>query len=521
MTTRLTYLGHAGFCLETPEVVVVMDPWLSSHGAFDAAWFQFPRNHHLAPVVREKLSDPSKARFIYVSHEHNDHFDPAFLRSLPNSEITYVIPHFQRDALRSIIAGFQPKAMITCAHNQSVPIPGGYVKLFLDDSGLNRDSGILLKIGDHCLLNLNDCKLYEQLPAIVRENGPISVFTCQFSGATWHPTCYNYTPEEYERISEQKAMSKFEMIARAIESAGADVYLPSAGPACFLDPALMHLNFERVNIFPRASKFLNFLDTRLSNSRTKHLDIAPGDVLEVPSNQLIASGAERVDDHTLRDYLDSYAGEYRGFFEDLYGDPSQKDLDSLFDRLRVEIDRKLSHFTLHHRVRVPLYFGLTDAPATMLRIDFLNKTTQIVGQMADSDFYSISAPSWQVARILDGEITWEEFALTFRMRLNRRPDVYQTLIQGFLLMEPEDMNWFCAQLLEIEDRQKRVIVEAGGIRYSIDRFCPHQGADLSQGWLNEGNLWTCPRHRWQFSLDHGGRCLTSDAGIHAVCLEND
>jgi UDP-MurNAc hydroxylase len=363
--------------------------------------------------------------------------------------------------------------------------------------------------------------LYEQLPSIVEEDGPISVFTCQFSGATWHPTCYDYTPQEYERIAEQKSQSKFEMIARAIESAGADVYLPSAGPACFLDPALMHLNFERVNIFPRASKFLDFLDTRLSDSRTKPLDIAPGDVLEMPSHQLVAGGSERVDDNNLKQYLDSYAGEYRRYFEELRGHRTGAELDSILERLRVEIDRKLSHFTLHHRVQVPLYFGLSDAPARKLRIDFQSKTTQCVEKMSDSDFCSISAPSWQLARILDGEITWEEFALTFRMRLNRRPDVYQTLIQGFLLMEPEDMNWFCAQLLEIEDRQKRIVVEAAGTHYSIDRFCPHQGADLSQGWLSEGNLWTCPRHRWQFALDHGGRCLTSDAGIHAVCLEND
>jgi UDP-MurNAc hydroxylase len=157
----------------------------------------------------------------------------------------------------------------------------------------------------------------------------------------------------------------------------------------------------------------------------------------------------------------------------------------------------------------------------MLRIDFPRGVAEVVPEISEPDFYSLISPSWQVARILDKEITWEEFALTFRVRLNRRPDVYQTLIQGFLLMEPEDMNWFCAKLIEIEDRQNRIVVEAGGTRYSIDRYCPHQGGDLSQGWLDEGNLWTCPRHRWHFSFDKGGRCLTSNASIHAVCLEND
>jgi UDP-MurNAc hydroxylase len=88
-------------------------------------------------------------------------------------------------------------------------------------------------------------------------------------------------------------------------------------------------------------------------------------------------------------------------------------------------------------------------------------------------------------------------------------------------MQAEDMNWFCGGLLEIEQRRERIVVEAGGTRYSMDRYCPHQGADLSQGWLDQGRLWTCPRHRWQFALDKGGQCTASKGSVHAVCLEGE
>jgi len=165
--------------------------------------------------------------------------------------------------------------------------------------------------------------------------------------------------------------------------------------------------------------------------------------------------------------------------------------------------------------------GLSDAAGKLLRIDFAAKSIDCVSLMPESDYYSLLTPSWQIRRVLDKAITWEEFALTFRVRLNRKPDVYQTLMQGFLLMEPEDMNWFYSKLVEIEQRQKRIIIEACGTRYSMDRYCPHQGGDLSQGWLGDGRFWTCPRHRWQFALDKEGQCLTSNGSIHAVCLEND
>jgi UDP-MurNAc hydroxylase len=517
---EIMYLGHAGFCVETADAILVMDPWLSSHGAFDAAWFQFPQNHHLAPLLRQRLAASRKPRFIYISHEHHDHFDPDFLAGLPK-DVTYLIADFQRPAVKDALVSLGASRVIACAHGQAVAIPGGCVKLYLDDSGLNRDSGILFRSADTAFLNLNDCKLYDELPEIVRSEGPISVFTCQFSGATWHPTCYDYSRDEYERISRHKMMSKFEMVARAIDITKPQVYLPSAGPACFLDPALLHLNFERVNIFPRVPKLFQYFEKRLADSPTRLMDISPGDILHTPDNRMVRNGGTALDENDFESYIKSYTAQYTAFFSAQQSRGLQHDAESVLAQLKIELERKLSEFTLHTRVQVPLYFGLLDHARALVRVGFAERAVEIVPAVRELDYYSIVAPAWQVSRILDRSITWEQFALTFRMRLNRKPDIYQTLIQGFLLMEPEDLNWFCAKLLEIEEKQKRSVIEAGGTRYSIDRYCPHQGADLSQGWLDQGRLWTCPRHRWQFALDKDGRCLTSDASIHAICLENE
>jgi UDP-MurNAc hydroxylase len=518
---QITYLGHAGFLVETDQVILVADPWLSPEGAFDSAWFQFPCNHDLAPFVREKLRDGGKKRFVYISHEHRDHFDTDFLGTLDTRDLTFIAPHFRREVLRSQLAQFHPQALISFAHGQEHAIPGGSVKLYLDDSGINRDSSILVKCGEHSFLNLNDCKLYDEMMAIRESEGPISVLTCQFSGATWHPTCYEYEPEEYERISQKKLTGKFEMVARVIQAVQPRTYLPAAGPACFLDPALMHLNFQRVNIFPRAPQLFEFLQKRLADSDTQLLEIMPGDVVDADDGQLKAFGTERVSEPEFEDYVRSYAGRYRDYFAQKQAKPSDGQVTEILSGLREAVQRKLATFELHDRLRIPLYLGLSDVPGKMLRVDFPSKKVEQVAGIAEADYYSLKTPSWQIARVLDGAITWEEFALTFRVRLNRKPDVYQTLLQGFLLLEPEDMNWFCARLLEIEQQNERVVIEAGGTRYSIDRNCPHQGGDLSQGWLEEGRLWTCPRHRWQFALDREGQCVTSAGSIHAVCLEND
>src|SRR5215467_2866831 len=291
---QITYIGHAGFVVETEQSIVLTDPWLSPEGAFDSAWFQFPRNHDLAPFVREKLRDRARKRFVYISHEHQDHFDSNFLKSLPLGELTFIVPHFQRDALRTELEALGPGELVLCQHGEEISLPGGAAKLFLDDSGINRDSSILLRADGETFLDLNDCKLHDQLPAIHASEGPISIFTCQFSGATWHPTCYAYEPEEYQSISKKKLVNKFETVARAIETLQPRAYLPSAGPACFLDPTLIHLNFEPVNIFPRAPLLLQYLRGRLNGCGTLLLDIMPGDVVSAETGQWDARGTDRV-----------------------------------------------------------------------------------------------------------------------------------------------------------------------------------------------------------------------------------
>ncbi len=124
----VTYLGHAGFCVETSRVTVVMDPWLSPTGAFDCSWFQLPRNHHLADLVAGKLADSGKERFLYISHEHKDHLDIDYLCRLACRDFTIVVPCFRRDALRSMLADYGCRRLISCSDEQVVPIPGGFLK---------------------------------------------------------------------------------------------------------------------------------------------------------------------------------------------------------------------------------------------------------------------------------------------------------------------------------------------------------------------------------------------------------
>ena len=76
---RLNYLGHAGFLLEFNKVFFLIDPWLSKNPAFLNTWYKWPDNSF---IIAEDRFDFQKVNYIWCSHEHTDHFDPAFLSQL-------------------------------------------------------------------------------------------------------------------------------------------------------------------------------------------------------------------------------------------------------------------------------------------------------------------------------------------------------------------------------------------------------------------------------------------------------
>ncbi|MCI0571964.1 MAG: MBL fold metallo-hydrolase, partial [Myxococcaceae bacterium] len=518
---HITYLGHAGFLVETAEAVVVTDPWLSAEGAFDSSWMQLPRNHHLADHVRSRLADGSKERYVFVSHEHRDHFDPGFLASLTDKRnVTLVLGRFQRRALQRHLEALGFEQIAVLGDGERLPISGGSLRLFITDSGLNRDSALLVKSGGRSFLDLNDCKIHDRLPRIVSEEGAIDVFTAQFSGAIWHPTCYEYDRATYEEVSRKKQMSKFEAVSRAVEAVQPRAFIASAGPVCFLDPDLLHLNFEKVNIFPRAPVFFDYLGRRLKGAAPRLLNLMPGDRVDAVTVEVEELGTERFTEETFEPYVKAYARDMEGLFRARRRNLMREEVDLLFGRLRKELEEKLARLTLADRVGVPLYVGLSERPGEWMRVDFRAQTVEVVREVREEPRYVFTVAAGNVARVLDRKMTWEDFMLSFRLRLSRTPDTYDAILHGFLAGEVEDLVAFCDTVREAEARKdERIVVKVGDQHFSVRRFCPHQGADLTHAWVEEGRYLVCPRHRWQFDMSACGACTANDTSIDAQPCE--
>jgi UDP-MurNAc hydroxylase len=521
---NIVYLGHAGFLVETGKTMIIMDPWVSKSGAFDGSWFQFPCNHHMDAYIIDKIQNTSKNVYLYISHEHKDHFDIEFLKRLNGLNFKYIIPQFRRTVLFDLISSVATQEIILCEDNAKISLneDNEYVKIYTNDSELNRDSAILYSCDEQKFLNINDCKIIDRLSTIKEEEGKINVFAGQFSGATWHPVCYDYTPKKYAQVSAKKKFSKFESVALAIEKIAPDVYIPSAGPAVFLDPKLIDINFQPSNTFPRNPEIIQYLNKRLKTGKPEMYNVAPGDVITV--NDVITvsyESKERVKEEDFKEYILAYASRYESFFRERIKTYTDEQLSEIVHRLVDEYKDKLSNFPSRDKVLRSLYIEFHDYPDIYIKIDFQGNNVARTYEKPYGDYYLMKTYSYDIKRVLDGLLTWEDYALTFRVRLNREPDVYQVLMQGFLLMEKEDMNHFCEHILSIQNRTERITVEVGGCRYSIDRYCPHEGGDMKHAWAEEGRFLVCSRHRWSFDLEAGGICHDNSGTINAIPLEEN
>ena len=519
----LKFLGHAGFLYETKNELLLMDPWMSRDGAFDNSWYQFPPNHKYGDKLRNLLSKTDKNIYIYISHEHKDHFDIPFLETLELSKINFITPKFRRDHVASVLSELNPLSVTTPIDSELVEIGNLEIRLFLDDQEIVRDSalGLFDKDTDFTFLNLNDCKVYDRVDELKEIYGSFDIFTCQFSGAVFHPVCYDYNEKKYTEISESKVYGKFNSVKNILSVFNPSLYIPAAGPPVFLDPDLIDINFQKVNIFSSPFLFKDFLSKELPNLKVE---------VPVPESSF-NSVQEKIEiEHPVSDvkamFDKNLIYDYAKEFEKIFHERKNKlyDLIDVQQKLFEELSHKLDGFKIQEEMKAILEFSIQELDSSSIFIDFNSSKICIDKDYeADNSFmnYKISASVFDIGRLLDGICNWEDFMLSFRHKLHRTPDIYQVAINGFLTMEKEDVPSFVENLMRLQNQRERITVEAGGTLYSVDKFCPHQGSDLTTHQIEDERFLICPKHRWAFDLENDGKAINAEGSINAIDLDGD
>jgi UDP-MurNAc hydroxylase len=494
--TQLQFFGHNCYLIENNETFLLIDPWLTNKGAFFGSWFQYPKNHYLRDELIAITN--KKPGFVYFSHEHQDHFDLETLNLL-NKKTSVIIPEYKDRFLYETIKknGF---ACVEISENTDMPIGIDIsLKVFISEIGINRDSAILITTNSFTFFNQNDCKIFDRIDEIKEK---ITYYTVQFSGATGHPVCYtNYSDEEKAEISHRKNNSKILNIVKAIKKLKPDFYIPAAGPAIFpyLNP---QLSYGQDNIFIHQDKLNTIL---ASNKITNILFPRPGDVVDNSIiNKKFIPPPSSLELSAYKENIYDFWNSYNPIFSVMDLEKSINDrLDQIWD-LDFECD-------------ILLQFKWGKSEDEQLVIDLENKKILYNYDLPETQVYILEAEKKYFSLMSSGN-RWQDIYLSLRANLYRNPDEFNNYINIFLFSDPENIrDSFISSLTIPTERilKKNKI----GICYEINRYCPHQGADLLNVEINDKNEIVCPRHGWQFSLDNNGQSINSAESICAKILK--
>ena len=498
---EITFLGQAGLSIQTEFGSVLCDPWFNP--AFFASWFPFPRNDGIDP---QAIGSPT---YLYISHLHQDHFDPQFLREHVSKEATVLLPDYPLPYLEDELRRIGFRDFVHTSNGVPVELGGlriAIVALTTPSDGPIGDSGLVVDDGKTRIFNQNDSHPanLEGLAAL----GPFHGHFLQFSGGIWFPMVYNFPPRMKATLGRRKRANQQARAHRYAQEVGATHVFPSSGPACFLDDDLFSMNdFDRdpTNIFCDQSVFLEYM-AALGDRRGRL--IVPGSVITLEGDRCSVrhpTGNGRVDGMFTdkRGYLSTYRRDKMPLIEAVKATWPRGRLDvlpALQEWFEPLLDMaELTSAGVNGRV-------LLDCGDERVVVDFIDRRVyRWDGQACRYRFWVDR--SLVESCILDGTEDWVNgLFLSCRFAAERDGPYNEFVYNFFKCLSPERMAYAEGCLAEQQASPEEVWRFDG---YEIQRRCPHLKADLTRFGQVDGGVLTCTMHGWQFDLDTG-RCLTAD-----------
>jgi UDP-MurNAc hydroxylase len=503
---NIIILGHAGFLVDCEKDAILCDPWFSPYGAYAAAWFPFPANDSI------DLESLERSTHLYISHWHEDHLDEWFLNTRSEQfkhSVTVIIPKFQYPRLKDVIENCGYNNILEIEDEYTTP-NGSRIYIQRDENPLYSDSSITIGSGNQVFVNSNDCKLtIGQEEEILRRFGNVTVYAAQFSGATFHPTCYDYPAEKKIEMSRVRREAKFQRIVSSMERLNASAYIPSAGPACFLSDDLFPLNLNPETVFSSNSDFYSWLKNNVQRSWL-FTEMIPGEIFDANALSEKRASFNFETEAYLRKYAENRQYSIRERIAQFY-----HPMDDLLGEAKKHFRSKLDDVpSLARKANVMLEFHL--GKSSFFVDTQHGRISDVPPEKKEQQHYRIELSDFWMRAILGGKIRWEDLILSFRFKISRTPDVYNEAFIAFLQLDTTAEREDYIRHLDLLARRNRERIrrECDGRTIEHDRFCPHNCEDLTDAKIEEGML-TCPRHFWRFSIEDG-RGLNNPGNIHVV-----
>ena len=275
---KLTFVNHACCKVTTRTTSVLFDPWIEGP-AFNAGWDLLVPTPYSFDWLMEDVS------FIWISHEHPDHFSHRFLARVAERHADKVTILFQATRDRRVANYCRSLGLKVRELQDRVRAPLNHEVMVTCGNFDFYDSWLLLSDGHETVLNLNDCAMRDpadltKLAALV---GTPTVLLTQFSYAAWKGGRDN---REFRLDAARAKLATLDAQARALHPRFA---LPFASMIYFSNVENSYLN-DGINT-PRDAA------TALAAAGTEPVVLFPGEAWEVGTPHDNEMSLRRYDSH--------------------------------------------------------------------------------------------------------------------------------------------------------------------------------------------------------------------------------
>jgi UDP-MurNAc hydroxylase len=407
---NVTYIGHACMLMESAGTRILMDPWLTDP-TYHGTWWHYPP---LALGVR----DLPKLDYLYISHEHMDHFDPPTLRQL-DKDVHIIIANFKRKRFRDRIAalGFSRITEIDFGRDFHCNGSGFTVRLIPPDRAWD-DSAILVKDGTTTVLNVNDCHLDDATLEQLGREQQIDLAFLTFTGASQYPGCFEFSVAskiQRWRESKESHVEEFVNWARLLRTRRA---VPAAGNFALLAPDQLFMNTpDYVNTPQEAVERL-----RVEAPEIEGLQMNPGDVW---TSDGTLTRLRRAPDWSRRlEHIEELSRQHGAQIAEGFASEGEAPAD-LYESFHAYFTALLqADPSSAKRVNIVTWWVVDGPHGGDWVIDFTRERDWVYRGVPSHWNLRLKFPARLVYQGVSGAAIWDNLVLSFRVRLARNPDRY-------------------------------------------------------------------------------------------------
>jgi len=394
------YVGHASTLAKFGKKKYLID-CVFPHPLFMDSWHFFP-----ALTLGSQLLEVDG---VFISHCHDDHYDPKFLAALKPGTPIYITK--DRTGFTKILED-KSLNVIEIPPMELFPIDAEVSVLTIPSDHNRFDSSIVLKGKNFSVYSGNDNFLSKETIQKAKEiTGPLDHAYLPYAYVWWYPYCLTGVPEEYI-FSEAKRLTNKNMETGLMM---ADVFevslgIPSAGNLIYYDAANSVTNLGIASPFD----FVDFANARSKSYEPRIKALFSGDyALKVGTeNVIITAGLTK----------EKFFEQMDAFIKDVHANTPpvapRTDLtleDFAFLKKRLDAAPAFS-------MEYDLYFSRRDLKGKALKVNLRNKEMKIVSEVkGEKDFVAFYVDPFGFEIWMNEKEPFESILNSQRFLVERQP----------------------------------------------------------------------------------------------------